>query len=100
MSGDSQIHPDLRIVYNLAYGVLAGEAGRFSLVGDYTIMELLQKTPRVAGVFVLRVRQSMCPRHFRFDASTTGWENRPNCPIVQRLMAEHVVQRKNCATHS
>lgn len=28
----AKVHPDLRIVYNLAYGVLAGEAGRFSLV--------------------------------------------------------------------
>ena len=32
----AKVHPDLRIVCNLAYGVLAGEAGRFSLVGDYT----------------------------------------------------------------
>lgn len=32
----AKVHPDLRIVYNLAYGVLADEAGRFSLVGDYT----------------------------------------------------------------
>ena len=32
----AKVHPDLRIVYNLAYGVLAGEAGKFSLVGDYT----------------------------------------------------------------
>ena len=32
----AKVHPGLRIVYNLAYGVLAGEAGRFSLVGDYT----------------------------------------------------------------
>ena len=32
----AKVHPDLRIVYNLAYGILAGEAGRFSLVGDYT----------------------------------------------------------------
>ncbi len=32
----AKVHPDLRIVYNLSYGVLAGEAGRFSLVGDYT----------------------------------------------------------------
>ena len=32
----AKVHPDLRIVYNLTYGVLAGEAGRFSLVGDYT----------------------------------------------------------------
>lgn len=32
----AKVHPDLRIVYNLAYGVLAGEAGRFSLIGDYT----------------------------------------------------------------
>ena len=32
----AKVHPDLRIVYNLAYGVLAGEAGRFSLVWDYT----------------------------------------------------------------
>lgn len=32
----AKVHPDLRIVYNLAYGVLAGEAGRFFLVGDYT----------------------------------------------------------------
>ena len=32
----AKVHPDLRIVYNLAYGVLAGEAGRFPLVGDYT----------------------------------------------------------------
>ncbi len=32
----ANVHPDLRIVYNLAYGVLAGEAGRFFLVGDYT----------------------------------------------------------------
>ena len=32
----AKVHPDLRIVYNFAYGVLAGEAGRFSLVGNYT----------------------------------------------------------------
>ena len=32
----AKVHPDLRIVYNLAYGVLAGEAGRFFLVRDYT----------------------------------------------------------------
>lgn len=32
----AKVHPDLRIVYNLSYGVLAGEAGRFFLVGDYT----------------------------------------------------------------
>ena len=32
----AKVHPDLRIVYNLAYGVLADEAGRFFLVGDYT----------------------------------------------------------------
>ena len=32
----AKVHPDLRIVYNHAYGVLAGEAGRFFLVGDYT----------------------------------------------------------------
>src|SRR5574343_834682 len=38
----AKVHPDLRIVYNLAYGVLAGAAGRFSLVGDYTT-KLLQK---------------------------------------------------------
>lgn len=28
----AKVHPDLRIVYNLAYGVLPGEEGRFSLV--------------------------------------------------------------------
>lgn len=32
----AKVHPDLRIVYNLAYGALADEAGRFSLLGDYT----------------------------------------------------------------
>ena len=40
----AKVHPDLRIVYNLAYGVLAGEAGRFSLVGDYTTISNSQNT--------------------------------------------------------
>lgn len=41
----AKVHPDLRIVYNLAYGVLAGEAGRFFLVGDYTTKEYPVKSP-------------------------------------------------------
>ena len=46
----AKVHPDLRIVYNLACGVLAGEAGRFSLVGDYTTST--QKTnPEKVGFF-------------------------------------------------
>ena len=32
----AKVHPDLRIVYNLAYGVLADEAGRFPVTGNYT----------------------------------------------------------------
>lgn len=46
----AKVHPDLRIVYNLAYGVLAGEAGRFSLVGDYTT-RFKTPVPQGAGVF-------------------------------------------------
>ena len=46
----AKVHPDLRIVYNLAYGVLAGEAGRFSLVGDYTTKNF--KALRRQGFFV------------------------------------------------
>ena len=42
----AKVHPDLRIVYNLAYGVLAGEAGRFSLVGDYTTKNTSKQVQR------------------------------------------------------
>lgn len=39
-------------VYNHAYGVLAGEAGRFSLVGDYTTsIHAPQRPFRVLGRF-------------------------------------------------
>jgi hypothetical protein len=44
----AKVHPDLRIVYNLAYGVLADEAGRFSLVGGYTTKTQAQR-PTVRG---------------------------------------------------
>lgn len=47
----AKVHPDLRIVYNLAYGVLAGEAGRFFLVGDYTTTEWTKKKPGNPGFF-------------------------------------------------
>jgi hypothetical protein len=47
----AKVHPDLRIVYNLAYGVLAGEAGRFSLVGDYTTR--IKRLPFGVAVFYL-----------------------------------------------
>ena len=57
----AKVHPDLRIVYNLAYGVLAGEAGRFFLVGDYTTT--IQKTNRSRLVFFARSHQ--CWRGFR-----------------------------------
>ena len=51
----AKVHPDLRIVYNLAYGVLADEAGRFSLVGDYTTTHYTApfKTNRSRLVFCL-----------------------------------------------
>ncbi len=32
----AKVHSDLRIVYNLAYGVFADEAGRFPVTGNYT----------------------------------------------------------------
>src|SRR5574343_1975312 len=43
----AKVHPDLRIVYNLAYGVLAGEAGRFSPVGDYTTKKITPNRSRL-----------------------------------------------------
>jgi hypothetical protein len=47
----ARVHPDLRIVYNLAYGVLAGAAGRFSLVGDYTtIIQIMAGLAPIAEV--------------------------------------------------
>lgn len=49
----AKVHPDLRIVYNLAYGVLAGEAGRFPLVGDYTTK--ISRVRRNASPFLLFV---------------------------------------------
>lgn len=45
----AKVYPDLRIVYNLAYGVVAGEAGRFSLVGDYTTT--IQRPTSIGWVF-------------------------------------------------
>ena len=48
----AKVHPDLRIVYNLAYGVLAGAAGRFSLVGDYTTKLQNARSPEWACCFV------------------------------------------------
>lgn len=38
----AKVHPDLRIVYNLAYGVLADEAGRFPVTGNYTTKRILR----------------------------------------------------------
>ena len=49
----AKVHPDLRIVYNLAYGVLAGEAGRFSLVGDYTTKTKNQPLKRLVFLRLL-----------------------------------------------
>lgn len=54
----AKVPPDLRIVYNLACGILAGEAGRFSLVGDYTT-KFQSKGPSYGWAF------------FRFRASIT-----------------------------
>jgi len=42
----AKVHPDLRIVYNLGYGVLADEAGRFPVTGNYTT---IHKTPTGLG---------------------------------------------------
>lgn len=42
----AKVHPDLRIVYNLAYGALADEAGRFSLLGDYTTSVYTPQRPK------------------------------------------------------
>ena len=52
----ANVHPDLRIVYNLAYGVLAGEAGTFSLVGDYTTKIQAKSPVLVTGLFAFVVR--------------------------------------------
>lgn len=55
-------------VYNLAHGVLAGEAGRFSLVGDYTNRIFQAKTPTlVVGVFAF---MGTTPR---VSGRTRGW---------------------------
>jgi hypothetical protein len=32
----AKVHPDSRIVYNATYGVLADQAGRFPVTGNYT----------------------------------------------------------------
>lgn len=49
----AKVHPDLRIVYNLAYGVLADEAGRFFLVGDYTTRIFKHLAPVTSRGFLL-----------------------------------------------
>lgn len=59
----AKVHPDLRIVYNLAYGVLAGEAGRFSLVGDYTTIFFLV----AASTYV-----DTTPSHALFNMTSAG----------------------------
>ena len=77
----AKVHPDLRIVYNLAYGVLAGEAGRFSLVGDYTTIykspnpfrafSRLPAAPVLAGLrgFASRAAHLTFPRFWPSTAS-------------------------------
>ena len=77
----AKVHPDLRIVYNLAYGVLAGEAGRFSLVGDYTTkfkspnsfraFSRLPTAPELAGLrgFASRAAPLPFPQFWPFAAS-------------------------------
>lgn len=49
----AKVHPDLRIVYNLAYGVLADEAGRFPVTGNYTTKSNPSNS-NVPGVFYFR----------------------------------------------
>ncbi len=60
----AKVHPDLRIVYNLPYGVLAGEAGRFSLVGDYTTTVFKNATSNDVAFLFLQPRQDF-PRQAR-----------------------------------
>lgn len=52
----AKVHPDLRIVYNLAYGVLADEAGRFPVTGNYTtrFFEKSANHQRLALFFVFQ----------------------------------------------
>lgn len=52
----AKVHPDLRIVYNLAYGVLADEAGRFPVTGNYTTKIQAKSPVPVTGLFAFVVR--------------------------------------------
>ncbi len=50
----AKVHPDSRIVYNLAYGVLADEAGRFPVTGNYTTkIKKPLSLQRFKGFFVM-----------------------------------------------
>ncbi len=64
----AKVHPDLRIVYNLAYGVLAGEAGRFSPVGDYTTTFKAQ--PFSVGLFHICAFPTLCGDSADFACAT------------------------------
>ena len=61
----AKVHPDLRIVYNLAYGVLADEAGRFPVTGNYTTK--IPKTNRSRLVFF-----RLCPPVLAGVSGTTS----------------------------
>ena len=65
----AKVHPDLRIVYNLAYGVLAGEAGRFSLVGDYTTRYKASEQKCSEAFFIEKVLSFQCVA----DESLFAW---------------------------
>ena len=82
-------------VYNHAYGVLAGEAGRFSLVGDYTTNT---KTPtRLSWGFFLGDR-AYCPVLLRATAESCG--PRPPhllaCSAPGSLSFDHFSLRPSC----
>lgn len=79
----AKVHPDLRIVYNLAYGVLADEAGRFPVTGNYTTTFKAQ--PFSVGLFRIRAFPTLCGDFVDFACATGSVKptrkRLPACPV-------------------
>ena len=58
----AKVHPDLRIVYNLAYGVLADEAGRFPVTGNYTTRFSKTADLRVGRLALRTIPMTILPK--------------------------------------
>ena len=74
----AKVHPDLRIVFNLAYGVLADEAGRFPVTGNYTTK--IQKPILWMGFFVSDPPFLGCEDAEAANTSTVAQQQQPSEP--------------------